>query len=120
MFDFDLGNVIVLLRIVCGFFFIPHAIAKFQNPAPAADFFRAAGYSNPLLCAKLGRIFETVVGLALIFGVYTKIAAWLSAIFLLVAAASVWKVNRKWMWQIGGFEFTLFWALCCIILALHT
>jgi hypothetical protein len=38
---------------------------------------------------------------------------------LLVAAVGVYKVTGKWLWNIGGFEFCLFWAICCWIVAMH-
>lgn len=119
MFDFDLSNGYVVLRIICGFFYIPHAIAKIQDPAGPAAFFKAAGYPYPELCVTLGLVFEFLVGGALILGIYTELAAWLSTIFLTVAGLSVLKVNKKWTWHTGGGEFPLFWAACCVVVALH-
>lgn len=119
MFDFDLSNGYVVLRIICGFFYIPHAIAKIQHPEHPAGFFKVAGYPYPELCVKLGTVFEFLVGGALILGIYTTIAAWLSAAFLVVAGLSVLKVNKKWTWNNGGCEYPLFWAACSVIVALH-
>ena len=31
---------------------------------------------------------------------------------LFVAAAATYKVTKKWIWVIGGFEYCVFWALC--------
>ena len=25
----------------------------------------------------------------------------------------------KWLWNIGGYEYCLFWAICCLIVAMH-
>ena len=39
---------------------------------------------------------------------------------VIAAAAAVWKVTKgKWLWNIGGYEYCLFWAICCLIVAMH-
>lgn len=120
MFDFDLNNGYVALRILCGLFLIPHAWAKlFTRPGPLG-FFTAAGYPNPGLCVTLGLIFEVIAAAGLILGVYTSVLAWLTAVFLAVASASVYKLTKKWLWNIGGCEYPLFWALACVVVALHS
>jgi hypothetical protein len=25
----------------------------------------------------------------------------------------------KWLWNIGGYEYCLFWAICCLVVAMH-
>jgi len=25
----------------------------------------------------------------------------------------------KWLWNIGGYEYCVFWAICCIVVAMH-
>lgn len=119
MFDFDLNNGYVLLRILCGLFLIPHAVAKVTQRQGPLGFFTAAGYPNPGLFVTFGLIFEVLAAAALILGVYTEIAAWLTAVFMLVATLSVWKLNKKWLWNIGGCEYPLFWGLACVIVALN-
>ncbi len=121
MFDFDLNNGYVVLRIICGLFLIPHAVGKITFRPGPVGFFTAAGYPNPGLFVNFGIVFEFVVGIALILGIYTQIAAWLTVAFMLVAAASVYKVSQgKWLWNIGGCEYPLFWAICAAIVALHS
>ena len=40
--------------------------------------------------------------------------------FLLAAAVTVWRYSKgKWLWNIGGCEYCLFWAICCLVLAMH-
>ena len=48
------------------------------------------------------------------------ICAAIMTFHLLVAATGVYKVTKKWLWNIGGFEFCLFWAICCWIVAMHS
>jgi hypothetical protein len=27
--------------------------------------------------------------------------------------------SGKWLWNIGGCEYPLFWAICCAVVAMH-
>jgi uncharacterized membrane protein YphA (DoxX/SURF4 family) len=117
--DLNLNDGFVVLRILCGLFLIPHAWAKVFTRQGPLGFFTAAGYPNPGLFVTFGLIFEVVAALGLILGFYVVPLAWLTAVFLAVASASVYKLNKKWLWNIGGCEYPLFWALCCVIVALH-
>ena len=78
MFDFDLTNGYVLLRIMCGAFMLPNAWAKLRNPAGSVGFFEKAGYPYPQLFVKFATAFEFVAGTALVLGVYTMPVAWLA------------------------------------------
>jgi putative oxidoreductase len=120
MFDFDFNNGYVILRIICGLFFLPHAIAKITARQGPLGFFQAAGFPAANAFVSFAMVFEIAVGLALILGIYTVPAAWLACIYLVVATLAVVKVSKgKWLWNIGGCEFPLFWAICCVIVALH-
>lgn len=107
---------LVFLRIICGFFFIPHAIGKFTAQEASFNFFRAAGFNPPAPFAFAAMGIEVVLAAMLILGFYVQAAAWFSAVYLLVAAAATLKVTKKWLWHIGGCEYPLFWALCCGVL----
>ena len=120
MFDFDFSNGYVILRIICGFFFLPHAVAKITMREGSIGFFKGAGYPSPGTFVTFGLIFEFIVGPLLILGVFTKIAAWLAFAYLAVATVSVYKLTSKWLWNIGGCEYPLFWAICCAVVALHS
>jgi putative oxidoreductase len=63
---------------------------------------------------------ETFLTISLVFAIYTPYVAAIAAVHLLVAGAATFKVTRKWIWVIGGFEYCLFWALCCVALAMLT
>jgi len=112
MFNFDFSNGYVLLRLIVGLFLIPHGVSKITFRPGPLGFFTAAGYPNPGLFVNFGIVFEFVVGLALILGVYTQIAAWLTV--------AVFKVTKgKWLWNLGGCEYPLFWGLCAAIVAMN-
>jgi putative oxidoreductase len=117
--NFDLTNEYNILRIICGAFLIPHLYAKFFVPE-ALGFFVAAKFKPPATWMYIAGAIEAVLALALIFGIYTKLAAWVAAFHLCVAAAGVYRTSGgKWLWNIGGSEFCIFWAICCVVVAMH-
>jgi putative oxidoreductase len=115
---FNLLNGLVILRIICGAFFVPHLYAKFFVPE-ALGFFVAAGFKPPATWMYVACAVETVLAIGLIFGIYTTFVAWIAAIHLGVAGAAVYRVTKgKWLWNIGGYEYCLFWAICCVVVAI--
>ena len=116
---FNLLNAIVILRLICGLFFVPHLYAKFFVPE-ALGFFVAAGFKPPAFYMYLACAVETVLAIGLIFDIYTPYVAAVAALHLCVAGAAVYKVTKKWLWNIGGFEYCLFWAITCVAVSLMT
>ena len=106
------------LRVVCGLFFVPHMVGKFTQRAAAFSFFRAAGFRPPEVFAFLAIAIEVVLTLMLVLGIEARIAAAAACIYLLIAAGAVIKVEKKWLWHIGGCEYPVFWAVCCGLTAL--
>lgn len=118
---FDLTNGAVLLRVICGLFFFPHIYFKIVgNPPPALGFFKAARFRPAGFWMRVALVVELVAAVALLFGIYTQWAALLAAANLLVAAIAVCFSNRcvKWLWNLNGMEFPLFWALCCVVVSM--
>jgi len=116
--NFNLLNEFNILRLICGLFMIPHIYGKFYVPA-ALGFFVAAGFKPPKFWMYLAGAIEVVLAFGLIFNIYTTICAAIMAAHLTVAAVGVYRVTGKWLWNIGGFEFCLFWAICCAVVAMH-
>ena len=129
---FNLLNGLVILRLICGLFFIPHLYAKFFVPE-ALGFFVAAGFKPPAVwmyiacavdAAQVMRFcaiaISGVLTIGLIFDIYTHSVAWLAFIHLCIAGAAVYKVTGKWLWNIGGFEYCLFWAIACAVVGMMT
>ncbi len=117
--NFDLTNGYNILRIICGAFFIPHIYAKFFVPE-ALGFFVAAKFKPPKFWLYTACIIETALAIALIFGIYPVYAGAISAVHLVVAAIAVYRVTGgKWLWNIGGNEYCIFWAICCVVVAMH-
>ncbi len=118
MFNFDVTNGYVMLRIICGLFIIPHAIGKIRHHAGVSGFFETAGFKPVKAWVYAAMVIEWVVAICLILGVFTLAAAVLTALFMFVAAAANSKVQPgKWLWNLGGSEYPVFWGLCCAIVA---
>jgi putative oxidoreductase len=116
---FNLLNELNILRIICGAFFIPHIYAKFFVPE-ALGFFVAAKFKPPKFWLYVACVVEIVLSIGLILGIYTTYIAWVAAFHLGVATIAVYRVTGgKWLWNIGGCEYCLFWAICCVVVALH-
>ena len=116
--NFNLLDPFVILRIACGLFFIPHIVGKLTVPA-TLDFFVAAGFKPPKTWMYVAGTIETVLALGLTFGLFTRIVAAVACFHLLVAAGATYKVTGKWIWVIGGIEYCAFWAIACLVVAMH-
>ena len=118
--SFDLTNGGNLLRIVCGLFLVPHLFVKFRNQDFVKGFMAKAGLNPPVAWLYTAFAIEIVASIGLVLDLYTAWVALLAAAFLLVATWASWKTSGgKWMWNFGGAEYPLFWAICCIVVAVQ-
>ena len=118
--SFDLTNGFNVLRIACGLFLVPHLFVKFRNQDFVKGFMANAGLNPPVVWLYAAFAVEIVATIGLVLDIYTTYAATLTGAFLLVAAYASWRVSKgKWMWNFGGAEYPLFWAICCFVVALE-
>jgi putative oxidoreductase len=109
----------LLLRVSLGALFLAHAGLKFFvfTPAGTAKFFGSVGLPPEL--AYLTIAVEVLGGLALILGVWTRVAAiavlpiLLGAIFTVHGSAGFFFTNPH-----GGWEFPAFWTVALLVQAL--
>ena len=71
---FDLSNGVVILRLICGLFFIPHIVGKFTEPA-TLNFFKAAKFEPPATWMYIAGTIETFLTIGLVFAIYTPYVA---------------------------------------------
>lgn len=117
--NFNPTDGINILRLICGLFFIPHIYAKFFVPE-ALGFFVAAKFNPPKTYMYVACVIEIIIATGLIFAILPFYAGVLGFIHLLVAAAAVARVTGgKWLWNIGGYEYCVFWAISCLVVAMH-
>jgi putative oxidoreductase len=106
------------VRLAAGGFFLPHAYAKLSGPGTIV-FFQAAGFKPPTLWMYLACVIETAVALSLLSNVLVRYFGILGAVHLLIAGGAVYVVSKgKWFWNMGGFEYCVFWAICCVAVAI--
>ncbi len=118
---FNLLNGLNILRIMCGAFFIPHIFGKYIEREFTIGFFKKAGFHPPERYIYIALSAETVISIALIFGIYTRYAALAAIAFLAVATVAVYRVsNGKWFWNLGGYEYLIFWMLACLVVAMQS
>lgn len=122
---FDLTDGWHVLRIATGLFFFPHVAGKFVgfsgiNPM-VLGFFETAGFSPAAPFVVLAAVLEVSVGIALVLGIYTRYAALLGMLILLTAAYCLHLVTgfQNWVWNSGGYEYPVFWAIACLAIALE-
>ena len=118
--NFDLSNEFNILRIICGLFLVPHLYAKATNLEFMYGLYRDFRLYPPKAWVFACMVMEVIGSVGLVFAIYARYVAILIAIFLFVAAWSVWRYSKgKWLWNIGGYEYPVFWAICCVVVAMH-
>ena len=76
-------------------------------------------FNPPATWMYIAGAIETVLCIGLFFGIYLQYVAFIAFIHLLVAATATYKVTKSWIWVIGGIEYCVFWAICCLVVAMH-
>ncbi len=121
--NFDLTRTENILRIMCGAFLFPHAASKFTNGGLTAGtivFFEKVGFVPGNFWVSLAAFTEITAGIALILGLCTRFAALGAAATLVVAAYALYSLNGfGWLWNKGGDEYLIFWAICCILVSIN-
>lgn len=113
---------LLVLRLAAGGFLLPHGLGKllgwFGGPGIAGfaaelqHFGLPSAPPLPLLLAAL----QTVLGLMVAVGAFTRIAALGSAAFLGVTVEL--NLSHGWFWMHGGIEYPLLWLLAHLSVAL--
>lgn len=118
--SFDLSNGYNVLRILCGVCFIPHLVTKLGNQNFVRGFMAKVGLHPPGAWLYAAFAIEVLAAAGLVFDVLTLYAALLGAAFLAVAAWASWRHSGgRWLWSFGGAEYPVFWAVCCVAVALE-
>ena len=119
--NFDLSNGDNIIRIICGLFMFPHVASKFVGGAlneKTVGFFAKAGFVPPEAFVYLAAGVETLAGIMLVLAICTRWGALMAAGALAVAAFALFQVGGfKWVWNLGGFEYPVFWAITCMAVA---
>ena len=113
------GYGVFILRIALGALLLAHFALKYFvfTPAGTAQFFGSIGL--PPALAYLTMLVELVAGVALVLGVWARLAA-LAAVPVLVGAVIFVHLGNGFFFSApnGGWEFPAFWAAALIVQAL--
>jgi putative oxidoreductase len=114
-FDFTRGDTIV--RVIAGIFLVPHIYSKLVGGT--VGFFKAAGFKPPAFWMYAACVIEVSVAVSFLCDMYARYFGLLGAVHLLIAGAAVYRVSKgKWLWNFGGCEYCVFWAACCLAVAI--
>ena len=122
--SFDLTNEWNILRIMSGVLMFPHVAGKFAHgltlSAPTVEFFAKAGMAPGETWVWIAAVSEALSGICLALGVCTRYAALGAAAVLGIAAWAIVSVRGfGWVWNKGGIEYPIFWAVTCVTVAIH-
>jgi putative oxidoreductase len=121
--NFNLLQPWNILRIFAGFCMLPHAASKFANgglSAGTVGFFAKAGFSPAEFFVAMAATSEITIGIALMLGICTRFAALGGAAVLGLAIYAIQTVKGfGWLWNLGGHEYNVFWALVLISIAMN-
>ncbi len=114
-----------LVRVTIGAMLIPHGAQKLfgwfggYGLTATGHFFDASLGMHPgIVFAALAGFVEFFGGLALVFGLLTRTAAFGVAVLMAVAVLGVhWP--KGYFWTAGGFEYPLLWGLVAVAIALN-
>ena len=88
---------ILLLRLFLGIVMIPHGVHKLQTLNDVNEKWRE-DYGFPLGTVALVAILQIVTGLAMVLGIYTRYAALIQALIMMVATyVSIWKNHEPFL-----------------------
>lgn len=107
-----------LVRIAVGAFMLPHGISKIRALLGLADSsgeeraFASLGLQPPRVWVWAVGLMQSIGGLLLVVGLYSRFSAIALAITLL--GSIVFTARKGWFWHRGGMEYSLFWLLLTI------
>jgi len=109
-----------LLRIVIGIMLLMHVSAKFKvgADAVAANVFAKNGIEPALMWAYIVMFMESVGGVCLIIGLFTRFVAAALAIEMLVALLFV-HLPKGYAAGGGGYEYVLLIGAACFVMAIR-
>ena len=114
---------ILVLRLGLGIMFMAHGLQKafglFGGPGIGgfSEMLSGLGFKQSVFWAYLAAYTELIGGLFITLGLFTRGAAFMLLIFILVAAIKV-HLGKGFFLQQGGFEYTYIIACMCLALIL--
>ena len=109
-------TIFLILRGLCGVWFLPHVVGKLRNRHAAAQTFDRVGLRPGSFYVLVTAGMEILASIGLLLNLYPVVAATLAVLVLVGASLAVIKLNgANWRWQKQGPEYMIFWSLVCIL-----
>jgi putative oxidoreductase len=109
----------LVVRVAVGWNLLVHGYPKLLN-GPSEAFLKAyadLGYTPPAFWFWASGLIETLGGISLILGLFTRFFAAAAAIEMLFITITYWGNGFGWMRR--GYEYVLLWGLLCFAIALR-
>ncbi|MBV6885090.1 DoxX family protein [Xanthomonas euvesicatoria] len=116
-----LSSALLMLRIAGGGFLLPHGLGKLLGwfGGPGLTGFAAElqqfGFPSAAPLPLLLVLMQTLSGLAVLLGMWTRASAALAALF--IATTVLVAIPNGWFWMHGGMEYPLMWMVVLLSLA---
>jgi len=109
----------LIIRVAVGWNLLIHGYNKILAGAPPAfvQGYADMGFHPPELWYWLSTTTETLAGISLILGLFTRFFAAAVAIEMLVIFSLYW--GNGFGWTKRGYEYVLLWGLICFAIALR-
>jgi putative oxidoreductase len=109
----------LVIRVAVGWNLLMHGWNKIMI-GPTDAFLKGfvdLGFAPPALWFWASTANETLAGISLILGLFTRFFAAAAAIELLIITVTYWGNGFGWLHR--GYEYTLLWGLLCFAIALR-
>ena len=115
---FDLTNPLVVVRLMCGLFYVPHALFKIQGFEGSLVAFAKMGFEPALPWVVLAIVTEAICAVGLTLNMYVQFVGLMSAGVMALAAYGTFATKGvHWMWNFGGVEYITMWGVTSFMLA---
>jgi putative oxidoreductase len=116
--NFDLANPLVVIRLMCGLFYVPHVLFKLQGFEGSIAAFGKMGFQPPEYWVVLAIATEAICAIGLTFNVYVRFVGLMSAGVMALAVYGTFATKGvHWMWNFGGVEYIAMWGIASFMLA---
>jgi putative oxidoreductase len=118
--SFDLTNPIVVVRLMCGLFYVPHVLFKVLGFSGSLVAFAKMGFEPPIFWLSLAIATEAICAVGLTLNIHTKYVGLMSGGVMALAIYGTFVTKGvHWMWNFGGVEYLAFWGIASASLAVH-
>ena len=115
---FDLTNPLVVVRLMCGLFYVPHVLFKIQGFDGSVAAFAKMGFEPALPWLLLAIATEAICAIGLTLNMYVQFVGLMSAGVMAFAVYGTFATKGvHWMWNFGGVEYIVMWGVASFMLA---